>query len=129
MWEKPKIKEGKLTKWNWMVQGVDKLELGENIDIGAFTYINAKEGCKIGNNVQIGSHCSIYTQNTIDRKYGRIEIGENTCIGTHSTVLPNVKIGKNCLIGAYSLIKEDIPDYTRGFGIPFKKRGYKNVKF
>jgi acetyltransferase-like isoleucine patch superfamily enzyme len=60
-WKPPVIKEGKLTKWNWMVQGVKGLKLGKNTDIGAFTYINASHGVEIGNNVQIASHCSIYS--------------------------------------------------------------------
>ena len=71
-WSKPTIKEGKPTKWNWVVQGVKNLKLGRNTDIGSFTYINAKEGVDIGDDVQIGSHCSIYSVSTIDNKKGKV---------------------------------------------------------
>jgi len=43
-WKYPDIEEGKLTKYNWLVQHKDKLKLGYKTDIGAFTYINAKNG-------------------------------------------------------------------------------------
>ena len=46
-WQYPKIEEGKLTKYNWMVQNKDGLKLGYKTDIGAFTYINDKNGVVI----------------------------------------------------------------------------------
>jgi len=46
-WEYPEIEEGKLTKYNWMVQNKQGLKLGYKTDIGAFTYINAKKGVDI----------------------------------------------------------------------------------
>jgi hypothetical protein len=42
-WKYPDIEEGELTEYNWVVQYKDKLKLGYKIDIGAFTYINAKK--------------------------------------------------------------------------------------
>ena len=70
-WEKPKLEDRKLhPKYYFLVQYKENLELGENTDIGAFTYINAKYGVVIKKDVQIGSHCSIYTHSTIDRKKG-----------------------------------------------------------
>ena len=60
-WEYPKVEEGKLTKYNWMVQNKDGLKLGYKTDIGAFTYINAKNGVVIEDYVQINcvaeAHC------------------------------------------------------------------------
>ncbi len=119
-WESPKICHGKLTKWNWMVQYPEKLNIGKNVDIGAFTYINSKYGLNISDNVQVGSHCSIYTESTIDNKNGPVKIGENSCVGSHCTVMPGVKIGKNVLIGAHSYVNKDIPDNVIAFGVPVK---------
>lgn len=119
-WKMPEIEEGKLTKWNWMVQGVKGLKLGKKTDIGAFTYINATNGVEIGDNVQIGSHCSIYSLSTIDNKNGPVTIKENACIGSHSVVMPGVTIGKNSIIGALSFVNKDIPDNVVAFGVPAK---------
>lgn len=119
-WKPPVIKEGKLTKWNWMVQGVKGLKLGKNTDIGAFTYINASHGVEIGDDVQIASHCSIYSISTIDGKKGRVIIKENACVGSHSVVMPGVTIGKNSIIGAFSFVNKDIQDNVIALGIPAK---------
>jgi hypothetical protein len=45
--EYPWIEEGELTRYNWLVQHNDKLKLGYKTDIGAFTYLNAKNGVVI----------------------------------------------------------------------------------
>ena len=51
-------------------------------------------------------------------KYGKIEIGEYTFIGARTTILPGVKIGNHCVIGAGSLVNKDIPNGTVVVGVP-----------
>ena len=119
-WQLPEFDENNLTKWNWMCQHFENLTLGDSTDIGAFCYLNAKNGINIGKEVQIGSHCSLYTVSTIDYKEGPIQIGSNTKVGSHSTIMPNISIGKNRIIGAHSFINKDIPDNVIAFGVPVK---------
>lgn len=119
-WQYPVIEDGKPTKYNWIVQNVDGLTLGFATDIGAFSYINAAYGVVIEDEVQIGSHCSIYSVSTIDNKQGKVILKKNCKIGSHSTVLPNVTIGENSIIGANSLVISDIPDNVVAFGVPAK---------
>ena len=123
-WKKPIIKHGKLTKYNYIVQYPEKLKMGKFFDIGTFTYINSSYGITIGNNVQIGSHCSIYSHSTIDNKHGPVVLKNNCKIGTHSTIMPNVTIGENSIIAAYSFVTKDVPDNEIWAGIPakFKKK-------
>jgi len=119
-WKLPEIEDGKLTKYNWVVQGKDGLELGKYTDIGAFTYINAKAGVVIEEWVQIGSSSSIYSVSTIDEKEAKVVLKRNCRIGTHSAVMPGVTIGKNSLIGAFSFVNKDIPDNVLAYGVPAK---------
>jgi acetyltransferase-like isoleucine patch superfamily enzyme len=119
-WNYPDIKEGELTKYNWMVQNKKNLKLGNKTDIGAFTYINAEKGVVIEDYVQIGSHCSIYSVSTIDNKQGKVILKENSKIGTHSSIMPGVTIGKNSIVGAHSYVNKDIPDNTIAYGVPVK---------
>jgi len=119
-WKYPRIQEGKLTKYNWMVQHKEKLKLGYKTDIGAFSYINAKNGVIIEDYVQIGSHCSIYSVSTIDNKKGKIVLRKNCRIGSHSAIMPGVTIGENSIIGAFSFVNEDIPDNVVAVGVPIK---------
>lgn len=120
-WEKPKINDKKLQpKYHFLVYHKNNLELGENTDIGAFTYINAKNGVIVEKNVQIGSHCSLYSISTIDNKEGKIIIKENAKICTHCTIMPGVTIGKNSIVGAHSFVTKDVPDDTLFYGVPAK---------
>ena len=119
-WRFPKIEEGKLTKWNWMVQYKKNLKLGKNTDIGAFTYINAKNGVIIEDDVQIASHCSIYSASTIDNKNAKVILKKNCRIGSHSIVMPGVTVGENSIIGAFSFVNKNIPANTIALGIPAK---------
>ena len=50
------------------------------------------------------------------------EIDDNTLIGIGSTILNKTKIGKNCIIGAHTLITENkiIPDNSLVLGSPGK---------
>ena len=119
-WCYPEIEEGKPPQYNWVVQNVHGLELGFKTDIGAFSYINAQYGVVIEDEVQIGSHCSIYSVSTIDDLSGPVVLKVNCKVGSHSTVLPGVTIGKNSIVGAHSLVKSDIPDDVIAFGVPAK---------
>ena len=126
-WKKPFIEHAKLTKYNYIVQYPENLKMGINFDIGSFTYINCQYGVEIGDYVQIGSHCSIYSNSTIDNKKGPIILKRKCKIGTHSTIMPNVVVGKNSIIAAYSFVNKNVPDYEVWAGIPasFKSKIHK----
>ena len=77
----------------------DSVMLGENIFIGAFTYIAAH--VKIGNNVKI--HPQVY-------------IGENVIIGDNTILNPGVKIYRDCKIGNNCVIHSGVVVGADGFG-------------
>lgn len=117
-WKYPDIIDMIPTKYGWMVQGSRNLKLGKNTDIGAFTYINASYNVIIEEEVQIGSHCSIYSASTIDNKAGCVTLKKNCKIGTHSTVMPGVTVGENAIVGAHSFVNRDVPADTTVVGVP-----------
>lgn len=119
-WEAPVVEEGKPTRWHWVVRHVKNFTLGKHTDIGAFTYINAKNNVTIEDEVQIGSHCSIYSVSTIDDKIGTVMLKKNCKIGSHSVIMPGVTVGENSVIGAFSFVNKDIPDNMVAYGIPVK---------
>ena len=53
-------------------------------------------------------------------KYGKIHVGERSFIGCNVTIMPGVKIGKRCVIGAGSVVTKDVPDETVVAGVPAK---------
>ena len=105
IWFKPQPDHLKLTKWNWMVSYPDKLKIGDHVDIGAFSYLNAQYGIQIEDNVQIGSHVSIYSANSENEEYGPVTIGANSKIGSYTLILPNSHIKENSKIKAYSIVR------------------------
>lgn len=50
--------------------------------------------------------------------YGKIKIGSNCFIGCRSTILPDVTIGDNTIIGAGSVVNRDIPENSVAAGVP-----------
>jgi acetyltransferase-like isoleucine patch superfamily enzyme len=119
-WNPPTFDKKNMTPWNWMCQHHTNLTLGKYVDIGAFTYINAKSGVVMEDHVQIGSHCSLYSLSTIDNKEGKITLKKNCRLGTHSVVMPGVTIGENAVIGAFSFVNTNIPNNTLAYGVPAK---------
>ena len=119
-WKKPIIEDSKLTKFNYIVQYPENLKMGINFDIATFTYINSQFGVTVEDNVQIGSHCSIYSNSTIDNKKGPVILKKNCKIGSHSTIMPNVIIGENSIIAAHSFVNKNIPENEIWKGIPAK---------
>ena len=49
---------------------------------------------------------------------GPIRIGNDVWLGTHATILSGVTIGDGCVIGAGSVVCQDVPPYTIAAGVP-----------
>jgi len=52
--------------------------------------------------------------------FGKIVIGDNVFIGANCTLLPNTRVGNNCIIGAGSVLRGKYPDNSVVFGNPAK---------
>lgn len=120
-WEKPIFDKNGMTKWYWRVINVKKFQLGERVEIGSFTIIDAKEGVIIEDDVKIGWGCSIFSYSSIDNKKGKIILKKGCKVGANSVVMPGIKIGENSTVGANSLVNQNIPPNQTWVGSPVKK--------
>lgn len=120
-WEPPTFDESGMTRWNWMCIHPENLEIGRNVDVGAFTLIQAEEGVILEDDVQISGGCKIYSVNTIDGTRGKVVIKRGACVGGNSVVLPGVTIGEEAVVGALSLVKKDIPAGEVWGGVPARR--------
>jgi acetyltransferase-like isoleucine patch superfamily enzyme len=120
--KRPIIENNQPTEWGWMVTKPENFILGDHTDIGAYTYIQASQGVTIEDDVQIGSHCSIYSVSSIDGKQGAVTLRKNSRLGTHSVVMPGVTIGAGSIVGAHSFVTCDIPAGELWYGQPAKFR-------
>ncbi len=78
----------------------------------------------IGNNVTLAPNVSIIAHDTSTKRHlgytkiGLVSIGDNTFVGQDATILPGVRIGRNCIIGAGSVVNRDVPDNSVFAGNP-----------
>ena len=47
-----------------------------------------------------------------------VHIGAGTIVGMNAVILPNVRIGRGCVIGAGAIVNSDVPDYSVAVGAP-----------
>lgn len=114
------------------------VEIQKNVDIGANCKISSHsfvcEGVTIEDNVFIGHNVTFINdryprsinedgrmQSEKDWKVIPTRIGKGASIGSSVTILCGVSIGKNVLIGAGSLVLQDIPDDETWVGNPARK--------
>ena len=105
------------------------LSIGEGTSIGYFCHIYATRRVEIEANVLMGSGVYIadctheYEDisrpviNQPARTVGEVMIGQGSWIGQHAAVI-GVKIGRHCVVGANSVVTEDVPDYCVVAGAP-----------
>jgi len=53
--------------------------------------------------------------------FKKVTIGECSWISTNSVILPGVKIGRYCVVGANSVVTKDVDDYSIVAGAPAKE--------
>lgn len=99
-----------------------QIEIGNNCGFSG-TVIGAALHIKLGNNVRCGANTLITDTDwhTDDYRTGKdkeIIIEENVWLGYGVKVLKGVRIGKNSLIGANSVVTKDIPANVIAVGNP-----------
>jgi len=102
--------------YGWRCQNPGKLKIGKNVDIGCFSYLNAKFGIDIEKKVQVGSGVKIYSQDTISNTKGKVILRENCKIGSNSVILPSTIIGKDSIIGHALLFCMELKSQIMKFG-------------
>lgn len=99
-----------------------------------YSKITLSEGCVLSKEVFLLTHDYSIARG-IEAVYGKngksagggtphflkeIYVGENSFIGARSMLLPGTHIGKNCIVGAGSVVKGVIPDNSIVVGNPAK---------
>ena len=106
-----------------------KLSIGESTYIGRNAHIVALKNIRIGKNVLIGDNVYIadnyHVFDRIDLPYkdqgigfkSEVVVGDGSWVGENVCIISS-KIGKQCIVGANSLVIDDVPDYTMVAGSP-----------
>lgn len=103
------------------------LKVGKGVMICAWVKLNTNYSITIGDDVGIGEYVDVWTHgsypavlNGFPAEFGPVEIGSHVWLPAKSTVLANIKIGNNVVIGVNSLINKNLPDGCFAAGMPIK---------
>ena len=101
--------------------------ISPNAKIGIGLKIPHPSGIVIGNKVRIGNNVTIFQQVTLGgarigdaQKDLYPEVGDNTVLFAGAKIIGKIKIGKSCVVGANSVVINDVPDHCIVVGIPAK---------
>ncbi len=112
------------------------LTIGNYVHIGGGSHINCTGGVSIGDFVAISQGVKIYsasddysgefmTNPTVPMhlrrdQVGEVVIGRHVVIGSGSVILPGVHLADGAAIGALSVVKNDVAEFTIVAGSPAK---------
>lgn len=102
--------------------------VGENCRILSLLFGSEPWLITIGNNVTVSSGVRILTHDGTGWlyrdadgrrfRYAKVEIGSDVFIGIGSIIMPGVRVGDRCVIGAGSVVTKSIPDGSVVAGNP-----------
>ncbi len=107
------------------------LVVGNNVGIAQNCFIQVRGNVTIGNNVIFGPNVKVFSENHIfedinipikDQGETRLDliIEDDVWVGTNSTILGGVTIGKGSVIAANSLVNKNVEPYSVVGGVPAK---------
>ena len=105
------------------------VRIGDGVAIRPYCTISAAESITIEDNVVISGFTSLIdsdhtweagNENIVwnPLETSPIRVGRGTWIGERVTVLRGANIGRFCIIGANSVVRGEIPDYSVAAGVP-----------
>jgi len=108
-----------------------QLIIGDGSYVGMNTILNGyKAKLQIGKRVSIAQNVNIMVDSgpnaspELQKIYpiiiGEISIGDDSWIGANAIIMPNVKLGKFCVVAANSFVNQDFEDYSLIAGSPAK---------
>ena len=115
----------------------NKITIGQGTYLNRFTMLDAHSQISIGRNCMIGPYCYI-----TDANHGRapgvlvkeqamehraVVIEDDVWLGARVVVLPGVRLGRGCVIGAGAVVTRDVPAGAVFAGVPAVSIGHRSA--
>ena len=108
-----------------------RLKIGEGTIIGDNALLDARKGLTMGDNVNLSSNVSIYTDQHDYRspdfeessRDGSVSIGYRVWLGSNVIVLPGISIGEGAVCCSGCVVTKDVEPFSVVAGIPAHKIG------
>ena len=113
-----------------------RIEIGDDVSFSEGVHISCIERISIGRGVLFGSHVYVsdhnhgtykgpaqsHPQEPPSRRQlgggGTVEIGDHVWIGDNVVIVGPISIGRGSIVGANSVVRADVPEFTMVGGIP-----------
>lgn len=106
------------------------LTIGKDCSFNYGVSVGCNERIDIGDRVRLGPFVMVVDSQfhdlynrTLRPKPEPVRIESDVWVGTRSSVMPGVHIGRGAVIGAHSLVNKDVPAFSIWGGVPAKKLG------
>lgn len=106
-----------------------KLVIGDHCSIGWRCVLDARAGIELADNVTLSSDTQLITNDhdpnsaEFGVRAAPISVGERAWLATRVTVLKGVSIGDGAVIGAGSIVTDDVEPYVIAAGLPARPIG------
>jgi galactoside O-acetyltransferase len=117
----------------------ERLTIGRHAHISAYAAVLGRGPVDIGDFASIAPRCTIFSSNddysgdtmtnpTVPDEYrgtidARVVVGAHVILGAGTTVLAGVTLGESAAVGAMSLVKGDVAEFTIVAGVPAREIG------
>jgi galactoside O-acetyltransferase len=119
--------------------GADGIVIGDHVHIAAHVFMSGAARIEIGDFAGLSGRVSVYSSNddysgaaltgpTVPDELRNVTdapvtVGRHAIVGAGSVILPGVTIGTGAAVGAQSLVRRDVAEFTIVGGVPARILG------
>lgn len=103
------IDDGANIGFNCHVFSGSRVRVGKNVLMAAYTYLVG------GDHLFDRTDVPVLCQGRVSRG---IEVDDNAWLGAHVVVADGARIGRDAIIGAGAVVRDDVPDFAVAVGVP-----------
>jgi acetyltransferase-like isoleucine patch superfamily enzyme len=120
-----KFPEDSLIYWRCRYVAPEGIHIGHNTIIGNDAFLDGRSGIYIGNNVNIGAECRIYTMKHNTASFTEVignpvTIHDWVYLANRVMIFEGVTIGEGAVVASGAIVTHDVEPWTVVAGIPAK---------